>query len=133
MNVATSAHAAALWVGLNLFLLLVLSLLVVRLRRKHGVALGDGGVPELTLAIRAFGNATEYVPAGLAALATLAAVAAPPLAVHIAGFLLFFGRALHGYGISRSGGASMSRAVGVVLTWLAYVFAGSALLFYAII
>jgi len=133
MDVATSGHAAALWVGLNLFVLLVLSLLVVRLRRRHKVELGDGGVPELTHAIRAFGNATEYVPAGMAALATLAIVAAPPLAIHIAGFLLFAGRVLHGYGLSRSGGASLPRAIGIVLTWLSYVFAGSALLFYAIL
>lgn len=133
MNVAESAHAAALWVGLNLFLLLVLSLLVVRQRRRHKVGLGDGGVPELNLAIRAFGNATEYVPAGLAALATLAVVSAPPLAIHIAGALLFFGRALHGFGLSRSGEATPPRALGVVLTWLAFIFAGAALLFYAIV
>lgn len=133
MDVATSGHAAALWAGLNLFVLLVLSVLVVRQRRRHKVVLGDGGVPELAQAIRAFGNATEYVPAGMAALATLAMVAAPPLAIHIAGFLLFAGRVLHGYGISRTGEASLPRAIGVVLTWLSYVFAGAALLFYAIL
>jgi uncharacterized membrane protein YecN with MAPEG domain len=133
MDVATSGHAAALWAGLNLFVLLVLSVLVVRQRRLHKVVLGDGGVPQLAQAIRAFGNATEYVPAGMAALATLAMVAAPPLAIHIAGFLLFAGRVLHGYGISRTGEASLPRAIGVVLTWLSYVFAGAALLFYAIL
>ena len=66
MDAVTSGHAAALWVGLHLILLLVLSLLVVRQRRRHKVALGDGGVPELAQAIRAFGNATEYVPAARA-------------------------------------------------------------------
>jgi len=40
-------HAAALWAGLHLFLLLVLSVLVVRLRQKHKVALGGEGIPEL--------------------------------------------------------------------------------------
>jgi len=132
MNAVTSGHAAALWVGLHLILLLVLSLLVVRQRRRHKVALGDGGVPELEQAIRAFGNATEYVPAALIGIAVLAMVEAPPLAIHLTGFLLFAGRVLHGFGLSRSGGTSLARAIGVTMTWLAYVFASVALLFYAI-
>ncbi|HEY9235692.1 MULTISPECIES: MAPEG family protein [Phenylobacterium] len=132
MNTVTSGHAAALWVGLHLILLLILSLLVVRQRRKHKVALGDGGIPELERAIRAFGNATEYIPAALIGIAVLAVVEAPALAVHLTGFLLFAGRVLHGFGLSRSGGTSLARAIGVTLTWLAYVFASVALLFYAI-
>jgi uncharacterized membrane protein YecN with MAPEG domain len=132
MDAVSSGHAAALWVGLHLLLLLVLSLLVVRQRQRHKVALGDGGVPELAQAIRAFGNATEYVPAALIGLAVLALVEAPPLAVHLTGVLLFAGRLLHAFGLSRSGGASFARSIGVTLTWLAYVFASVALLFYAI-
>ncbi|HEY2356194.1 MAG TPA: MAPEG family protein, partial [Phenylobacterium sp.] len=59
MDANLSAHAAALWVGLHLLLLLVLSVLVVRQRRKHEVELGHAQIPELERAIRAFGNATE--------------------------------------------------------------------------
>ena len=132
MDAVTSGHAAALWVGLHLILLLVLSLLVVRQRRRHKVALGDGGVPELAQAIRAFGNATEYIPAAMVGIAVLAIVDAPPLAVHLTGVLLFTGRGLHAFGLSRSGGSSFARSIGVTLTWLAYVFASVALLFYAI-
>ena len=95
-------------------------------------ALGDGGVPELAQAIRAFGNATEYVPAAMVGIAVLAMVEAPPLAVHLTGLLLFVGRGLHAFGLSRSGGSSFARSIGVTLTWLAYVFASVALLFYAI-
>ena len=54
MDATPSAHAAALWVGLHLILLLVLSVLVVRQRRAHGVVLGDDNIPELTQAERAF-------------------------------------------------------------------------------
>ena len=132
MGAVTSGHAAALWVGLHLLLLPVLSLLVVRQRQRHKVALGDGGVPELAQAIRAFGNATEYVPAAMVGIAVLALVEAPPLAIHLTGLFLFTGRLLHGFGLSRSGGASFARAIGITLTWLAYVFASVALLFYAI-
>ncbi len=132
MEISASAHAAALWVGLYLILLLVLSVLVVRQRRTHRVALGDADIPQLAQAVLAFGNATEYVPSGLIAVVVLAMVGAPPLVVHAAGLTLLTGRIAHAVGLSRSGGASLPRAVGVVLTWLAYILAAVALLFYAI-
>lgn len=132
MDTLASGHAAALWAGLHLFLLLILSLLVVRLRQKHKVALGDEGIPELARAIRAFGNAAEYVPTGVAALAVLAVAGASPLAIHVVGVILFAGRVVHAVGLSNSGGASVPRAIGMVATWLAYIFAGVALLLSAI-
>ena len=64
-----AVQAASLWTALNLIYLIILSLGVVKLRRAHRVGVGDGGVPALTGAGRAFGNAAEYVPAGLAAMA----------------------------------------------------------------
>jgi uncharacterized membrane protein YecN with MAPEG domain len=132
MDATASAHAAALWVGLHLILLLVLSLLVVRQRRAHGVILGDADIPALTQAVRAFGNATEYVPAGLIAVAVLAMVGAPPMVVHLTGLVLLVGRVSHAIGLSRSGGASILRSAGVILTWLAYILGAVALIFYAI-
>lgn len=125
-------RAAALWVGLHLLLLLVLSLLVTRQRRKHKVVIGDGGVAELALAQRAFGNATEYVPPALAGLAVMALVATPPLAIHIAGFVLFASRVAHAIGISRSEELTFGRGAGMLGTWIAYIFMAVALLFYAI-
>ncbi|MFN3585444.1 MAPEG family protein [Phenylobacterium sp.] len=132
MYASASAHAAALWAGLHLFLLLILSVLVTRQRRKHKVAIGDGGVPELERAIRAFGNATEYVPAALIGLAVLALAGAPALLIHLLGLLLFLGRILHALGLSRSAEATLPRAAGVLATWVAYIAAAAALLFYAI-
>jgi uncharacterized protein len=132
MDAMPSAHAAALWVGLHLILLLVLSVLVVRQRRAHGVMLGDADIPELTQAVRAFGNATEYVPGGLIALAVLAMAGAPPMIVHTMGLTLFVGRVAHAIGLSRHGGSSVLRSAGVTLTWLAYILGGVALIFYAI-
>jgi uncharacterized membrane protein YecN with MAPEG domain len=132
MDVTASAHAAALWVALLILLMLVLSLLVVRQRSKHKVMLGDDGVPELARASRAFGNAAEYAPAGMAALAVLALVQAPPLVLHITGGVLFLGRVAHAIGLSLTGGPSIGRILGMVATWLAFIFAGVALLFYAI-
>ena len=132
MDATSSAHAAALWAGLHLILLLVLSVLVTRQRRKHKVEIGDGGVPALNQAIRAFGNATEYVPAAMAGLALLALVNAPPLLIHPVGVILFAGRVLHAFGLSRSTEATLPRALGVLATWISYVAIAAALLFYAI-
>ena len=132
MDPLASAHAAALWVGLHLVLLLVLSVLVTRQRRKHRVEIGDGGVPSLNQAIRAFGNATEYVPAALVGLGVLALVGAPPLLIHPIGLVLFAGRVLHAVGLSRSTAATWPRAAGVLATWISYVAIAAALIFYAI-
>jgi uncharacterized membrane protein YecN with MAPEG domain len=132
MDVTASAHAAALWAGLHLILLLVLSVLVTRQRRKHHVEIGDGGVPALNQAIRAFGNATEYVPAAMAGLGLLALAGAPPVLIHPIGLILLVGRVAHAVGISRSTSATLPRALGVLATWISYIALAAALLFYAI-
>ncbi len=134
MNAVTTAQAAAaLWVALHLLLLLVLSVLVVRQRRRHAVAFGDGGVPELAQAIRAFRSASEYVPAGLIGLVMLAVVGAPGFAVHAAGLVLFGGRVLNAVGLSRSAETSWAGSVGASATWLAYIFLAAALMVWAIV
>jgi len=127
-----AGQAAALWCGLNLILMLVLSLLVVAQRRKHRVAVGDGGVPEMLQALRAFGNAAEYIPAALAGLVALAVAGAPPAVIHAAGAALLLGRVAHAVGFSASAGVSIGRTIGMILTWLAYVFLAVTLLVYSI-
>lgn len=131
--VAAAARAAALWGGLILILMLVLSGLVVRRRQRHLIAFGDGGVDEVTRALRAFGNASEYAPAGLAALVILALVGAPPALVHAIGASLFLGRVIHALGlIVMKGAPSMGRVVGMLLTWIALLVAAVSLLAYAV-
>ena len=129
--VTPAAHAAAFWVSLHLFLLLILAVRVVRQRQTHKVMTGDEGVPELRQARRAFGNATEYAPAGIGALCTLSLVGAPALVLHVVGATLFVGRLAHGIGLSLSAGPSIGRTAGTLMTWLAFLFAAVLLLFYA--
>ena len=132
MDATPSAHAAALWVGLHLILLLVLSVLVTRQRRAHDIAEGHGDEPRLAAAVRAFGNAAEYVPAGIGGLVLLALAGAMPLVVHLAGVTLFIGRLVHAIGLSRSAGTSFFRSIGMMITWVSYLFTAVALLVYAI-
>jgi uncharacterized membrane protein YecN with MAPEG domain len=133
MEVSNLGHASALWVGLHILLMLVLSALVTRQRQKHKIPFGDEGVPELAHAIRAFGNASEYVPIGMAGLIVLDVAGAAPLLVHVGGFILFVGRVTHAVGMSNSGDASIPRAVGMTMTWAAYVYLIAATLFFAIV
>lgn len=130
--VLPAGRAAALWAGLHLVLLLVLSGLVVRERRRHGVVIGDAGVPELLRAQRAFGNAVEYVAPGLGALAVMAVAGVPALVVHAIGGCLFFGRFAHAVGLSLTAGPSLGRSAGMVLTWAAWIGAAATLLLYGL-
>ncbi len=112
--------------------MLVLAILVTRQRRRHNVTIGDNGVEELTRAVRAFGNASEYAPAGIGALAILAVTGANPLLIHAVGGLLFVGRLAHAWGLSRNAGVSIGRLGGTILTWMAFLIAGVLLLFYSV-
>lgn len=131
-EVIASGKAVALWAGLHLLLLLVLSGLVVRQRRRYRVAIGDNGIPELVRAQRAFGNAVEYVPAGLIALTVLAQTGAGNTLIHSIGGLLFAGRLAHAIALTITGGPSLGRIAGMLLTWLAWLLAAVSLLVFAV-
>jgi uncharacterized membrane protein YecN with MAPEG domain len=132
MTAPLTLHAAALWAGLNLILMLVLSVRVVRLRRGLRVGLGHGGSPELERAVRAFGNASEYIPAALVGLGLLALLNAPAGLIHLLGLVFTLGRVAHAVGLSHSSGATLSRTAGVIATWLIYLVLAVILLVYAV-
>lgn len=129
--VTPAGHAAALWAGLLMTLLLVLSVLTVRQRQRTGIVIGDGDHEPLVRAMRAFGNAAEYIPAGMAALALLAIVGAPWWLIHIVGLVLFVGRVIHAVALSLNLDVSLGRTVGMILTWLAFLMSAAILLFYS--
>lgn len=113
------------YAGLLGLLLLGLSAQVVRLRLRHRVGLGTGGVEALERAIRVHGNFCEYVPLSLVLLALLAAAGSVPAAVlHGLAGALVLGRILHAVGLSGSGGPSPARKLGTVLTWLVLLASG---------
>lgn len=126
-------HAAALWSGLLILLLIALSSLTVSRRRRHLVAFGDGGNADLTAATRAFGNAAEYIPAGLIALTLLALTGAPPLMIHSIGATLMIGRIIHAVGLLFQKGPSLGRVSGMALTYMALLVAAVALIAYGVI
>jgi uncharacterized membrane protein YecN with MAPEG domain len=128
----TAAQAAALWSGLLILLLVSLSIRVVTARRTHRVVLGDGGNPAVMLAGRVFGNAAEYIPVGIAALAVLTLLGLPAYAVHGVGGLLFAGRLIHSMGLSADK-ATAGRVLGMVLTFTALIVAAGMMIVHAFV
>jgi hypothetical protein len=121
-------EVAALYVGVNILILLVLAYLVTRGRQTHKITLGDGGNEAMNRVIRAHANAAEYVPAGLVAIVLLALFEASPLwLLHATGVSLTLGRILHGAGL-HAGALNFGRRAGTALTWLAYLLAGVGLI-----
>ena len=86
----------ALYAGLMGLWLLGLGFAVMRRRRHHDVSVGDGGVRELELAVRAHGNACEYVPVALILLGLSEGMGAPAWVLHVFGLMLVTGRLMHG-------------------------------------
>jgi len=105
-----------LYVALAAIILLVLTVRVIRLRRRLAIGLGTGGDAELEKAIRGHGNFTEYAPIGLIVLASAELSGAAGTWVHAIGILLIGGRLLHAWGLSQSRGKSFGRSSGVALT-----------------
>jgi uncharacterized protein len=121
---------AAFYGGVNILILLVLSVLVVMGRRRHKIRLGDAGNEDFLRAQRAHANASEYVPAGVVGIVALALFdpVVSPLFLHACGLSLTVGRVLHAIGL-HTGVLNAGRVSGVVLTWLAFALIGGGLVY----
>jgi uncharacterized membrane protein YecN with MAPEG domain len=102
---------------------LYLSFLVIGVRRKNQISLGDGGNEDLKRLSRAHGNFSEYVPITLIMVACFEANTGQGWAVHALACSLLFGRIFHAYGLRHHAGASWQRLVGMVLTFLSMLVA----------
>ena len=121
-------RAVALWTGLSLLLVLALSLRVSAGRRRLKVSVGDGGHSELTARTRAFGNAVEYVPLALVALAALAVFYSAAV-IHAVGGAFFMGRLLHAWGMAQEKQPAIGRMLGMLLTYVPFLAAAGLLIF----
>ena len=76
-------------------LMAVLSTRVGFLRGRHGVALGDGGNRDMALAVRRFGNLSEYAAMAVVVLLLLELTGTPAVWLHAYGAALVVFRLLH--------------------------------------
>jgi hypothetical protein len=122
----------ALYAGILGFVGLILASRVVQHRQRHRIALGDKGNEDMQRAMRVFGNFTEYVPMILLLIGFGEMLGAHKWLTHGLGASLVAGRLFHAWGLSKSGGTSLGRLLGVVLTWLALLVASAMLIWLAL-
>lgn len=121
---------SALYAGILALLIVWLSFNVIKLRRANKVILGDGGVPQLQNAIRAQGNATEYIPITLILLILLELSGANVWFVHVGGIAIIMGRVIHAKGLLSE--SLRYRVLGMQMTFFTIIGLASANIFYTL-
>jgi uncharacterized membrane protein YecN with MAPEG domain len=129
-----SGHAlgvAVSYIALLVVLGVTLAVRVIAVRRAQKIGLGDGEDKMLRRRIRAHGNFSEYAPWLMIVLLALPLVGAKEWLVHLVGLTGLVGRTLHAIGISNSGGASLPRVSGMILTLISLLTGAASLLLLA--
>lgn len=80
--------------------------------------------------VRAFGNFTEYVPLGLLFIIALELMHSPSPLLWLLGSTLTFARIVYAWGVIRTYGPSVGRAIGFFATWFVYVVGAIACVYY---
>ena len=119
----------ALYAALSGLLVLTLAFNVVRFRFGRGISMGDGGDARIARAVRAHGNAVEYIPLALILIGLLEGNNASPWALHLYGTLLVLGRLAHAWGMTGPvSEVNNFRKFGIVATWTVFLAASIHLL-----
>ncbi len=121
---------SSIYAGILAMLIVWLSLNVIKLRRANKIILGDGDVPQLQNAIRAQGNATEYIPIALILLLLLELSGANAWFVHIGGIAIIVGRVIHAKGLLTE--SLRYRVLGMQVTFFTIIGLASANILYAV-
>lgn len=118
---------SVIYASLSAFLIVWLSLNVIKKRHSNKVSIGDGGNEELRTVMAAQSNAIEYIPIALLLLFALEYNKANILIVHFLGLSLIIGRILHAKGILSAN--IKTRVLGMQIT--IYTIIGLALINFA--
>jgi uncharacterized protein len=100
----------------------VLAVSVIRLRFKHRVSLGDGGVAELQARIRAHANFAEYVPLVLILMGLVELAGGNRTVLMWSGIALVASRVLQALGIWKRKAPNAFRFTGTCVTLLLLVY-----------
>jgi uncharacterized membrane protein YecN with MAPEG domain len=128
---SAAVSVTLLYAGLNALILLTLAIITVRVRVVTRTDIGTGDSVSMTKAVRAHGNAAEYVPVALILIGALELTGAPTTFLHGLGAAFTASRLLHAQGIFSTLGTSPGRLVGTLLSWLVYAVGAGACLYYA--
>ncbi len=107
-----------LWAGLLGLMSIAVSFPAGSQRGKTGISVGDGGNPDLLLAMRRHGNFTEYVPLALILMGLLEMNGLSALTIHIFGAVLLIARICHAVGLKADTVTTPLRGIGAGATAL---------------
>lgn len=110
-------HIVPTYAAALALLFIYLSIRVVKQRRLHRVAIGDGHKPPLKRAIAVHNNFAQYVPFSLIMLLMMELNHAPDYLLHALCALLLTARCLHAYGVSQAPEPFRYRKTGVLMTF----------------
>ena len=122
----------AVFAGVLGIMFLVLELPIGLLRTRTNVSLGDGGNPDLTVAIRRHANFVEHVPLALLLMALLELNGASHMLLAILGTALVLARLMHPFGLDVHVMRRPPRGLGAATTSLVILVASVALIWRAI-
>lgn len=105
----------------------VLAFLPGKIRGSEGISVGDGGRPDLLLAMRRHANFVEYVPYFMVMMGALELNGAGPGLLHGLGLTMVFARVMHAVGIKADTIESLPRGIGAGLTFLLTMVAAGVL------
>lgn len=115
----------ALYAGILGLMSIALAFPAGSLRGKLQVSVGDGGHPELLLAMRRHGNFVEYVPLALILIGLLELNGVTGTAIHALGAGLVVARICHAVGLKADTVNSVPRGIGAGGTALITIVASA--------
>lgn len=124
-------ETTSIYIGILTLLALLYGARVSILRVRHQRSMGTGDHPDLSRAVRAFGNFAEWIPLVLLALAACEVNGAPDLLIHVVGVALVVSRILHPLGLYPDR-TTLARTVGVLITWASAAVTGAFLIYAAL-
>lgn len=118
-NLTPALSAVGIYAALNMAILLWIAIETGRLRGKHKVSVGDGGVKHLIRIIRGHANAVENMPMFFIMLLVAALIGMPVMAAHGLGLVFTIGRGLHAWHFIQEDAPGWQRGGGFMLSFLA--------------
>jgi uncharacterized protein len=119
----------SLYAALLAIVCIVLAGMVGSLRgKKKTISLGDGGDPDLLVAMRRHLNFVEYVPLALLLIALVELNGGSKTLIHALGAILLAARIIHPFGIDANDMRKMPRFIGAFATIAVTLIAAGTLL-----
>jgi len=127
-----SVPITAIYAGLLGLMFLALEIPIGVMRARGNVSLGDGGNPDLTVAIRRHANFVEHVPLALLLMALLELNGAGHTLLHLLGAALVLARLMHPFGLDVHVMRRPPRGLGAGVTSLVILVSSAMLIWRAI-